>query len=208
MAGASRRGSQSGGSKSGEVFDYEWLGQFYLGKEYDLATKEVSGEPVMCDSRDLVTHGVILGMTGSGKTGLCIALLEEAAMDNIPAIVIDPKGDIANLLLTFPDLEGKSFEPWVNADDAAKKGISVEEHAGKTAVMWKKGLVDWRQDPERIARFREKTDINIFTPGSNAGIPMSILSSLGVPPMEVMEDGKLLGDQVSSTVDSLLPRGG
>lgn len=189
---------------SEEFFDYEKLGQFYLGKEYDLSTKEVTGEPVMYDSKDLVTHGVVLGMTGSGKTGLCIALLEEAAMDNIPAIVIDPKGDIANLLLTFPDLEGKSFEPWVNADDAAKKGISVEEHAGKTAAMWKKGLGDWGQDAERIARFREKTDINIFTPGSNAGIPVSILSSLAAPPVEVMEDGELLGDQVSSTVESLL----
>lgn len=105
-----------------EVFDYEKLGQFYLGKEYDLEKKEISGEPVMYDSKDLVTHGVVLGMTGSGKTGLCIALLEEAAMDNIPAIVIDPKGDIANLMLTFPKLDGTSFRPWINEDDAAKKG--------------------------------------------------------------------------------------
>jgi hypothetical protein len=204
MAGALHYGLQSDGTMSEDIFDYEKLGQFYLGKEYDLSTKEVSGEPVMYDSKDLVTHGVVLGMTGSGKTGLCIALLEEAAMDNIPAIVIDPKGDIANLLLTFPDLEGTSFEPWVNADDAAKKGLSVEEHAGKTAAMWRKGLGDWGQDAERIARFREKTDINIFTPGSSAGIPVSILSSLGVPPAEVMEDGELLGDLVSSTVESLL----
>lgn len=189
---------------SEQVFDYEKLGQFYLGNEYDHETQAVRAEPVMYDSKDLVTHGVVLGMTGSGKTGLCLALLEEAAMDNIPAIVIDPKGDIANLLLTFPDLDAKSFQPWVNADDAAKKGITVEEHATKTAAMWKKGLEDWGQDAGRIARFREKTDINIFTPGSTAGIPVSILSSLGVPPVEVMEDGELLGETVGSTVESLL----
>lgn len=189
---------------SEEVFDYEKLGQFYLGKEYDPQKKEISGEPVMYDSKDLVTHGVVLGMTGSGKTGLCIALLEEAAMDNIPAIVIDPKGDISNLMLTFPQLDGASFRPWVNEDDAAKKGVSADEFAGKTADMWKKGLGDWGQPPERITALREKVDINIFTPGSNAGIPVSILSSLDVPPIEVMEDGELYGDRVSSTVESLL----
>jgi hypothetical protein len=184
--------------------DYEKLGKFYLGKEYDLEAKKVEDELVLYDSNDLVTHGVVLGMTGSGKTGLCIALLEEAAMDNVPAIVIDPKGDIANLMLTFPDLDGKSFQPWVNPDDAAKKGITVEAHAEKTAAMWKNGLAEWGQTPERIASFREKTDINIFTPGSNAGIPVSILSSLAAPPAEVMEDGELFGDQISSTVESLL----
>ena len=204
MAGASPCGQQNDADMSEQVFEYEKLGQFYLGNEYDHDAKAVTAEPVMYDSKDLVTHGVVLGMTGSGKTGLCLALLEEAAMDNIPAIIIDPKGDIANLLLAFPELDGKSFEPWVNADDAAKKGISVEEHATKTAAMWKKGLEDWGQDAGRIARFREKTDINIFTPGSTAGIPVSILSSLGVPPVEVMEDGELLGEAVGSTVESLL----
>ena len=189
---------------SEEVFDYEKLGKFYLGKEYDLEKKEVTAEPVMYDSKDLVTHGVVLGMTGSGKTGLCIALLEEAAMDNIPAIVIDPKGDIANLMLTFPELDGPSFRPWVNEDDAAKKGISADEFSEKTAAMWKKGLGEWGQTPERIAALKDKVDINIFTPGSSAGIPVSILSSLDVPPAEVMEDGELYGDSISSTVESLL----
>ncbi|MGJ8642058.1 MAG: ATP-binding protein [Luteolibacter sp.] len=187
-----------------KVEDYEKLGQFYLGKEYDLEKKEVTDDLVMYDSKDLVTHGVVLGMTGSGKTGLCIALLEEAAMDNIPAIVIDPKGDISNLMLTFPDLDAESFEPWVNPDDAAKKGISVKEHAEKTAGMWKKGLESWGQGPERIQQFQDKVDINVFTPGSNAGVPVSILSSLDAPPEEVMEDGEIFGDRVSSTVESLL----
>ena len=109
--------------------DYEMLGKFYLGSTYDLAAKELQDYLVLYDSKDLVTHGVVLGMTGSGKTGLCITLLEEAAMDNIPSIVIDPKGDLSNLLLTFPDLTPENFRPWINEDDALKKGITPDEHA-------------------------------------------------------------------------------
>jgi hypothetical protein len=184
--------------------DYEKLGQFYLGRGYDPEAKKVLDDLILYDSKDLVTHGVVLGMTGSGKTGLCLALLEEAAMDNIPAIIIDPKGDIANLLLMFPDLDAKSFRPWINEDDAAKKGITPDEHAAQTAEMWKKGLADWGQNPERITQLREKVDINIFTPGSKAGIPVSILSSLEVPPFEIMDDAELLGERVESTVSSLL----
>jgi hypothetical protein len=184
--------------------DYEKLGQFYLGRDYDLESKSVDDDLILYDSKDLVTHGVVLGMTGSGKTGLCLALLEEAAMDDIPAIVIDPKGDIANLLLTFPDLDARSFRPWINEDDAAKKGISPDEHAEKTAAQWRKGLADWGQDPERIANLRAKVDINVFTPGSQAGIPVSILSSLEVPPFEILDDSELLGERIESTVSSLL----
>ncbi|MEM8681620.1 MAG: DUF87 domain-containing protein, partial [Planctomycetota bacterium] len=126
----------------------EKLGQFYLGKAFDPHENRVGKEPLMYDSKDLVTHGVVLGMTGSGKTGLCMALLEEAAMDNVPAIVIDPKGDIANLLLTFPDLAAEDFRPWINEDDAAKKGITPDEHAAKTADLWRNGLASWGQGPE------------------------------------------------------------
>ena len=143
--------------------DYEKLGQFYLGREYDLESRKVTDDLVLYDSKDLVTHGVVLGMTGSGKTGLCLALLEEAAMDNIPAIVIDPKGDISNLLLMFPDLDAKSFRPWINEDDAAKKGISPDEHAEKTAAMWKSGLADWGESPERISSFATRWT-SIFSP--------------------------------------------
>jgi hypothetical protein len=184
--------------------DYEKLGQFYLGRDYDPAAKKVTDDLVLYDSKDLVTHGVVLGMTGSGKTGLCLALLEEAAMDNIPAIVIDPKGDIANLLLTFPDLDAQSFRPWINEDDAAKKGVLPEDFAASTAAMWKKGLADWGEGPERIQQFRDKVDINIFTPGSKAGIPVSILSSLEVPPIEITDDGELFSERIESTVTSLL----
>jgi hypothetical protein len=184
--------------------DYEKLGQFYLGRGYDPDAKKVTDDLLLYDSKDLVTHGVVLGMTGSGKTGLCLALLEEAAMDNIPAIVIDPKGDISNLLLMFPELDGKSFRPWINEDDAAKKGITPDEHADKTAAIWKTGLAEWEQSPERITQLRDKVDINIFTPGSKAGISVSILSSLEVPPFEIMDDGELLGERIESTVSSLL----
>ena len=184
--------------------DYEKLGQFYLGRGYNPETKQADGDLLLYDSKDLVTHGVVLGMTGSGKTGLCLALLEEAAMDNIPAIVIDPKGDISNLLLAFPELDGKSFRPWINEDDATKKGITPDEHAEKTAAMWKNGLSEWGQSPERVRMFRDKVNINIFTPGSKAGIPVSILSSLDVPPFEIMDDAELLGERIESTVSSLL----
>ena len=184
--------------------DYEKLGQFYLGRGYDPEAKKVQDDLILYDSKDLVTHGVVLGMTGSGKTGLCLALLEEAAMDNIPAIIIDPKGDISNLLLLFPELDAKSFRPWINEDDATKKGVSPDEFASQTAAMWKAGLADWGQDPSRIATLRDKVDINIFTPGSKAGIPVSILSSLEVPPFEIMDDAELLGERVESTVSSLL----
>ncbi|MFT4177236.1 MAG: DUF87 domain-containing protein [Luteolibacter sp.] len=184
--------------------DYEKLGQFYLGKHYDAEARKTGDELVLYDSRDLVTHGVVLGMTGSGKTGLCMALIEEAAMDNIPAIIIDPKGDISNLLLLFPELDGPSFRPWINEDDAAKKGLSPDDYAAETAKKWKAGLADWGQSPERIAQLREKVDITVFTPGSRSGIPVSILSSLEAPPFEILDDGELLGERVESTVSSLL----
>lgn len=184
--------------------DYESLGKFYLGREYDLGAKEMEDELVLYDSKDLVTHGVVLGMTGSGKTGLCVAILEEAAMDNIPAIVIDPKGDISNLLLTFPDLAPEDFRPWINEDDARKKGVSPDEFAAKTADLWKNGLASWGQGPERISAFREKVDLAVYTPGSSAGLPVSILSSLDVPEFEILDDSELLSERIESTVSSLL----
>lgn len=186
------------------MVDYEKLGKFYLGREYDAETQKPDGDLVLYDSKDLCTHGVVLGMTGSGKTGLCIALLEEAAMDNIPSIIIDPKGDIANLMLTFPQLDAASFRPWIHEDDARRKDVTPDALAESTASLWKNGLAQWGQTPERIALYREKVDINIFTPGSRAGIPVSILSSLAAPPFEVMDDAELAGEQIESTVTSLL----
>src|SRR5712675_1298965 len=130
--------------------DFEKLGVFYLGKEYDLENKKVKQDLCLYDSKDLVTHAVCVGMTGSGKTGLCIGLIEEAAIDRIPSIIIDPKGDLSNLLLTFPELKPEDFAPWVNEEDAQKKNLSTLEYAAQQAEFWKKGLADWGQDGTRI----------------------------------------------------------
>jgi len=184
--------------------DYEKLGAFYLGREYDVASKQMADRLVMYDSKDLVTHGVVLGMTGSGKTGLCLALLEEAAMDKVPALVIDPKGDIANLLLTFPGLSGPEFRPWINEEDAAKKGLSPDDFAAAQAESWKNGLAEWGMSAERIRTLRDTVDINVFTPGSNAGIPVSILASLAAPEFEIVDDRELFAERIDSTASSLL----
>jgi DNA helicase HerA-like ATPase len=137
--------------------NFEKLGVFYLGRPFDLAKKKLRDGIVLYDSRDLVTHAVCVGMTGSGKTGLCVALIEEAALDGIPAILIDPKGDLANLLLTFPDLEPADFRPWINEEDAARKGVSADDYAREQAALWKSGLAEWAEEighlgPARRAR--------------------------------------------------------
>lgn len=187
---------------------YELPGAFYIGRGYDIENKKLEDDLVLYDSKDLVTHGVVLGMTGSGKTGLCLALLEEAAMDGIPVIAIDPKGDIANFLLQFPNLSAEEFEPWVNEEDARKKGKSVSEFAAAQAQMWSKGLGEWGQSAERIRQLRERVDVTVFTPGSNAGIPVSIVASLDAPPEEVLEDAEIFNERVESCATSLLSLAG
>jgi len=182
--------------------DFEKLGVFYLGRLYDLKTRKGREELFLYDSKDLVTHAVCVGMTGSGKTGLCISLLEEAAIDGIPAIVIDPKGDLGNLMLTFPDLKAENFAPWINLDEAQRKGISPEEYARQQAALWQQGLAGWGQDKERIRRFREAVDIAIYTPGSAAGLPVSVLSTFAKP--QAIEDADVLQEYVTNTTTSLL----
>ena len=184
--------------------DYEKLGSFYLGRVYDLEAQRAKDELLLYDSKDLTTHAVCVGMTGSGKTGLCMALIEEAAIDGVPAILIDPKGDLGNLLLTFPQLQGQDFLPWINLDDARQKGLSPEEYATKQADTWKNGLASWNQSGERIQRLRDATDIRIYTPGSSAGIPVSILKSFSAPEAAIREDNDLLRERVSTTATSLL----
>lgn len=184
--------------------DFEKLGVFYLGKQYDLDGRKRQDDLVLYDSKDLVTHAVCVGMTGSGKTGLCIGLLEEAAIDGIPAIIIDPKGDLSNLLLTFPQLQAGDFRPWVNEDDARKKGLTPEEFAGAQAALWAKGLGDWGQDGSRIQRLKDAADFAVYTPGSNAGLPVSVLKSFDAPPAEIIDDAELFRDRVSGTATSLL----
>lgn len=184
--------------------DFEKLGAFYLGKEFDLAENRLTDRLVMYDARDLTTHAVCVGMTGSGKTGLCIDLLEEAAIDHVPALIIDPKGDITNLLLTFPDLLPEDFRPWINVDDARRKGLSADEYAGAQAGLWRKGLADWGQDGQRIRMLRDTTDFVIYTPGSDAGVPISILHSLDAPSLSWDTEAELLRERIQGTVSALL----
>ncbi len=184
--------------------DFEKLGQFYLGKQYDLEQSRTLDDLVMYDAKDLTTHALCVGMTGSGKTGLCISLLEEAAIDNIPALIIDPKGDLSNLLLTFPELKPADFEPWLDPADAVRKGLSVAELAQKTAKQWTDGLAEWGQTPDRIRRLREAVDVAVYTPGSNVGLPLTILRSFSAPAKEVLANAELLRDRIQATVSGLL----
>ncbi|MBI5087284.1 MAG: DUF87 domain-containing protein [Acidobacteria bacterium] len=182
--------------------DYEKLGAFYLGRAKD------SGETLLYDSKDLTTHAVCVGMTGSGKTGLCIGLLEEAAIDGIPAIVIDPKGDLANLLLTFPNLSPAEFEPWVNPDEARNKGLDINAFAAAESEKWTKGLAKWGQDSARVQRLKAAASFTIYTPGSDAGVPVSILASFAAPDAATLNDREALRDRVASTATSLLALAG
>jgi len=186
------------------MIDLERLGAFYLGREHDLEKGETLDAPVMYDARDLTTHAVCVGMTGSGKTGLCVDLLGEAALDNVPAIVIDPKGDMTNLLLTFPELRPQDFRPWINPDDARRKGLSVEEYAGKTAELWRNGLARWDEGPDRIRRLKDSAEFTIYTPGSGSGVPVSILSSFSAPTLDWERDEETLREKVQGTVSALL----
>jgi len=186
------------------VADFEKLGLFYLGREYDLKTKTPKDDLVLYDSADLVTHAVCVGMTGSGKTGLCLTLLEEAAIDQIPAIVVDPKGDLANLLLTFPDLKASDFELWVNADDAKKRGQTPAEFAAGQAALWKKGLAEWGQDGARIKMLRDAAEVAVYTPGNTAGLPVSVLKSFAAPDKAVRDDPEALKERVTSAANGLL----
>ena len=182
----------------------EKLGSFYLGKEYDLANKKLLDIPINYDARDLTTHAVCVGMTGSGKTGLCLDLLEEAALDNVPALLIDPKGDITNLLLTFPDLLPEDFLPWINADDARRKGLTPEEFAAAQAKLWSDGLASWDQGGDRIRALKASADFAIYTPGSESGLPVSIMSSFNSPGLDWDTESETLRERIQGTVSALL----
>lgn len=183
---------------------YEKLGAFYLGRPYDLESGEMAPAPLLYDSRDLTTHALCVGMTGSGKTGLCVSLLEEALIDGVPALIVDPKGDVGNLLLTFPDLRPEDFRPWVDPDAARRKDLSVDEYAAREAAKWRDGLASWGQGPERLKKLRESADFRLYTPGSTAGLPVSVLASLEAPPREAVADAEVLGDRIHGVVSGLL----
>jgi hypothetical protein len=181
--------------------DYEKLGLFYLGMRYDLAADARLGDLILYDSRDLLTHAVVLGMTGSGKTGLGITLLEEAAIDGVPVLAIDPKGDLTNLLLTFPNLAASDFAPWVDTAEAARRKMTVDAYAADTSQRWKAGLAEWDQDGSRIARLREAADVRVYTPGSRAGVPLAILGQIGQSRHEPAEDAQA---RIAATAAGLL----
>ena len=188
--------------------DFEKLGLFYLGREVDPETRTRGAIPLLYDSSDLVTHAVIAGMTGSGKTGLGIGLIEEAAIDGIPVIAIDPKGDLGNLLLTFPGLSAGDFSPWVDADEARRAGQTTEAFAAAEAAKWSKGLAEWGQDGARIERLRAAVDFALYTPGSSAGRPLSIVKSFAAPEPAIVNDRDLLQDRVSTAATSVLTLAG
>jgi hypothetical protein len=179
-------------------------GKFYIGREYDIAAKKLLDNAVLYDADDLTTHGVVVGMTGSGKTGLCIDILEEAALSGIPALLVDPKGDLGNLLLHFPQLRAEDFQPWIDADEARREGQSIEQRAAEISALWHKGLADWGLQPERIARVCQAVEYAVFTPGSDAGFPVSVIASLKAPQIPWNENREILRERISSTVAALL----
>jgi len=179
-------------------------GKFYLGRTVHPKTGEPTDTLALYDQDDLTTHGVVVGMTGSGKTGLCIDLLEEAALNDIPAIMIDPKGDITNTLLHFSELRPQDFQPWINADEARREGKSIQQAASETAASWRKGLESWGIGSDRIAKLGESAHFGIYTPGSDAGLPVSILASLQAPPIPWEENRELLREKITGTVTALL----
>ncbi len=182
--------------------DYD--GKFYLGRLYDLKKGKTGTKPLLYDPDDLTTHGVVVGMTGSGKTGLCIDFLEEAALNGIPAIIIDPKGDMANLLLHFPDLAPEDFQPWIDPAEARREEQTVEEKSEKIAKIWEGGLKEWGIEPERIEAVKNAVEYAVYTPGSDAGIPVSILASLKAPQTLWEENKEASRERISSTVTALL----
>ncbi|MDH3619890.1 MAG: DUF87 domain-containing protein [Gammaproteobacteria bacterium] len=186
------------------MYDFEKLGAFYLGKRYDMEAQKLTEEPVLYDSKDLTTHAAIIGMTGSGKTGLGIGILEEAALDHIPVIAIDPKGDMGNLLLTFPQLKPENFRPWINERTALDKGQTPDEFAAAQAALWKKGLGQWGQTGKRIAQLRKNADLAIYTPGSNSGLPVSVLHSFDAPDQSLIDDIDLYRERVQATATGIL----
>lgn len=186
------------------VDEFEKLGVFYLGRKYDLEGGTLRDELLLYDSKDLCTHAMCVGMTGSGKTGLCLALLEEAAIDSIPVICIDPKGDLGNLLLTFPELAADDFEPWLEDSEAMRRGKTKDQLAHDTARLWRDGLAKWGQGPERIAKLKTAADVAIYTPGSSAGIPLTVLRSFDAPAANILSDSDAMRERITGAASGLL----
>ena len=179
-------------------------GTFHLGTAVDPATGKPGSDEVTIGSSDLTTHGVVVGMTGSGKTGLAVVMLEEALLAGIPVLVLDPKGDMGNLALVFPDLSPTSFKPWVNESEAQAGGMTVDQYAEKTASMWRDGLASQGIGTEQLQALRDAADVTIYTPGSTAGIPLNIVGSLNAPKLSWDTEAEAIRDEIEGTVTSLL----
>ncbi len=177
---------------------------YFLGKVYDPKTKGPSDELVYLDPSNLTTHCVVTGMTGSGKTGLCIGLLEEAALHKTPAIIIDPKGDLTNLVLHFPNQAPADFEPWIDPEAARREGKTVTQLAEETAARWKQGLADWGIGAEQLQELADAADYTIYSPGSTSGVPVNILSSFEAPSIPFSENAEVLRERISTTVTAIL----
>ena len=178
--------------------------KFYLGQLFNSIQGIVTDQPLQYDPADLTTHAVVTGMTGSGKTGLCIALMEEAALQGVPAILIDPKGDLTNLLLHFPELAPQDFQPWLDPELARRAGKSIEQASNDASLAWRNGLAEWGIPHERMLALKNAAEFAIYTPGSDAGIPVSILSSLAAPGLDWAGNREILGERISSTVTAIL----
>ena len=177
---------------------------FYLGRVFDTVQAKTTAQPLLYDPVNLTTHAVVTGMTGSGKTGLCIGLLEEAALQGFPAIMIDPKGDLGNLMLHFPDQQARDFEPWIDPETARREGKSVPALATETAQRWRAGLAEWGLGREQLLALRDAVDYTLYTPGSTAGVPVSILTSFQSPGLPWDENREVLREKIASTVTALL----
>lgn len=179
-------------------------GKFYIGRDFDPQSGETTSQSTQYDPDDLTTHAVVVGMTGSGKTGLCVDVMEEAALNGLPALMVDPKGDITNLLLHFPDLAPEDFKPWVDADQARREDKTVDQVAESTANLWRNGLAKWDIQGDRLQALKDAAEFTIYTPGSDAGIPVSILASLETPPIPWEDNEELLREKISATVTAVL----
>jgi hypothetical protein len=175
----------------------------YLGKELKPGAKEL-GERLELDPADLLTHGLIVGMTGSGKTGLAIALIEEVLRQGVPVLAIDPKGDLGNLLLLFDDLAPASFEPWVDPEAARRDGKDTKTAAAEAAAGWKKGLAEWGLTGADIAALKKSHEAVIYTPGSKSGIALNVLQSLEAPSVPFEDAAEDLRDEIAGIVAGLL----
>jgi hypothetical protein len=167
----------------------------YLGTNLD------GGGRVVLDADHLTTHAVCVGMTGSGKTGLGIVALEELARRGTPLLVVDLKGDMVDLLLTFPGLDGPSFAPWVPVEEVGERDrVAV---AAEVAARWQAGLETAGLGGEDIAAVRSGVEWRLVTPGASAS-PLDILPSLAAPAAGVDLSGDAVRDRVDGVVSGLL----